>query len=281
MNDMSLEQAVNSFGAQMRCFDVELIFDRARPLTPVSAATFRGVLGWAAARAAPEVLDQWLKSGSGDHAPAAFALRQLDPPTGQTASAAFRVVTFAAPEVFPVRLVEVIEHEFPGQSFGEGETRILQVRLTPPCPPAPFPGPARTGMSLTVDFTSPFRLKRMRRIVGVREMSLAFLVSGAVERFNQLGGAFAALEPVPVDPLIAAAALTFERRRSLFWAQWSRISSTQTAPVQLDGCMGKMVCDEVNPALRPLLAWASAVNVGRHTSAGNGAFTCSFGENAS
>lgn len=271
-------ETIKTLQAQMRAFEVELLFDRQRPLTPVSAATFRGLLGWMLAEAAPDMVNSFFKPGAGDTTAAAFAITQLDRATRQTGAAAFRIVTFTDPDNAPPRIAQAITKFAPGRSFGDQDTKVLKAETTRSLAVAiPFP-PENIGLSSAdIVFRSPICLKRHGRLVGPRQMSLAFLVSGIIERLNQLAMTYAGTPALQTAPAVAIAALTFEERKNLRWERWARLSHAQQGTkIDMNGCTGSMLYSKLLPELQPILSWAALANVGRHASAGSGAIQVTF-----
>lgn len=270
--------AVKALQAQMRVFEVELFFDRPRPLTPVSAATFRGLLGWVLAQDAPELVSSFFKPGSGDSSPAAFALKQLDPACRETTAAAFRLVTFCASATIPAQVAAALTHAAPGRLFGDRETVVTRVHATRPLAVnIPFSDDNRGLFTAAITFRSPLGLKRHGRLVGPHEMSLAFLISGILERLGQLAQQYAAYPAISTAPAVATAALAFAKFKNLRWERWGRLSNAQDGQkLDMNGCMGTMCYEPLQPEIISLLAWGVLANVGRHASAGAGSIELAF-----
>jgi len=162
------------------------------------------------------------------------------------------------------------------------DTHIAAANISPIMLPAPFDmQPGMLNYDLQLKLVSPFRLKRHGRIAGPRELTLAFVASGAMERLNQLAAVVQEAEPLPPAPLVAEAALAFDCGRELAWQRWNRLTRSQDGvPIVLDGCMGEMRYECVSFLLAALLNWASLANVGRHASAGNGAITLNLSKSS-
>lgn len=274
-----LEQTIRRLADKTRFFDVELHLSAPRSLSWGAGAAFRGLLGWLFQAEDPDLLESVFKPGGEGHAQSGVAIRVPD--LSRERRPVFRLTLFGNPEQIPERIRTLLRRKLPGTPFGE--TRIDSVLTGEILSPAEL-RLTDYAFSMTGEFRfeTPVRLKRHKEVVNAADFTLAHLASGAAERLTALGEQFGGLKkeemPDPA-PLVMGAALAVPLRRSVRWLSQSRTSEVSGKTVCMDGCGGDFLYAHVPRETALLLDWGAAVNIGRLTSAGCGAYSVHWRKN--